>query len=202
MLDHIVYGAPDLTSGRDALEQCLGVRAGFGGKHSGRGTQNALLDLGGNSYLEIIAPDPEQSPRGPLPFGVRDDMHPHLVGWAVRTQEIDSRARRSRAAGHDPGEVQTMQRRTPDGALLRWRLTRSTSTDFLAPFLIDWDDTPHPSRAAPAGCELIALRAEHPDPDLVARQLRALEVDLPVEQGPSPALTAVLNTPKGRIELR
>ena len=205
MVDHVVYGVADLRAGVDELAERLGVRPAAGGRHVGRGTHNALLGLGGPAYLEVIAIDPDQpAPDGPLAFALDRLRLPRLVGWATRTSDVGGQAARARERGYDPGPVQEMSRRRPDGFLLEWRLTRHTPDPdrLVVPFLIDWGGSPHPSDSSPQGVRLVELRAEHPEPAAVRAELAALEVALPVDEGPEPALLATLDTPRGRIVLR
>ena len=49
-IDHLVFAAPDLDRAVDDLAARFGVRASAGGKHTGRGTHNALLSLGPATY--------------------------------------------------------------------------------------------------------------------------------------------------------
>ncbi|MGH7541334.1 MAG: VOC family protein, partial [Gemmatimonadota bacterium] len=95
-------------------------------------------------------------------------------------------------------------RERPDGTRLSWLLTDPGVVvgDGLVPFLIDWGDSEHPARAAPAGCELSELRAEHPEPERIRPMLAALDVSLPVAAGPRPALVATIRAPRGIVELR
>src|SRR5215472_13980875 len=89
-VDHLVYGVADLDSAARDLAAKLGVEPVAGGRHVNRGTHNALLGLGGGSYLEVIAADPGQAPfAGELPFGLDRADLPRLVGWAVRVPDID-----------------------------------------------------------------------------------------------------------------
>ena len=205
MLDHLVYAAPDLEGAVVRLADDLGVRAAPGGKHTGTGTHNALLALGGGAYLEVIAPDPAQPPpEGPRPFGLDVLTRPRLVTWAMKAPDIEKRVERARARGLDLGNVIALSRDLPDGGQLHWRLSLATRLigEGLVPFLIDWGDSPHPSDSAPQGCTLLALRAEHPRPELIRSLLTALDEGLPVAEGRAPALVATLQTPNGEIELR
>lgn len=197
--DHLVLGTPDLAATVTAVAAGLGVAPVEGGRHTGFGTRNYLLGLGNGGYLEIIGVDPEQpDPEFPRPFGVDELAVPRLVAWAVRVTDIDGVVAAARTAGFDPGDSAEMSRATPDGQLLRWRLTRPGTG--AVPFLIDWGATRHPSAGLPAA-ELRSLTAIHPDPDTVSAQLRALSADLTVERGLGPALIATLAGPAGTLTL-
>jgi len=127
-LDHLVYGVASLEAGAGSLAGSFGIRATAGGKHLGRGTHNALISLGDVSYLELIAPDPEQElPALGLPFGLERLGEPRLVGWAFGTEHIDELVERARARRYDPGAIESMERVRPDGIRLRWRPTRPPS---------------------------------------------------------------------------
>lgn len=203
-IDHIVYATADLEGSVEDLTTRLGVEPVPGGRHVGRGTRNYLLSLGGGSYLELIGPDAEQSlPAGQaLPFGMDGLTGPRLIGFAVKAPEIDDLVRRARAAGYDPGDVNEMQRATPEGGLLTWKLTMGGSHDGLVPFLIDWLDSPHPSDNSPAGCTLKALQGIHPEPASVRQAWQALGFDMELAGGAAPELVATIDTPNGWLELR
>jgi len=129
-IDHLVYGAPDLAAAVDDLAARFGVRAQPGGKHHGIGTRNALLALGPRTYLEVLAPDPDQPPpSNPRPFGIDELTSPRLVGWAVGCDDIDTAIAGARAAGYDPGDAIEMTRTGATGTVLRWRLTLNQSRE-------------------------------------------------------------------------
>jgi hypothetical protein len=204
-IDHIIFGAPGLAAGIEAVEGLLGVRAEMGGKHVGLGTHNALLSLGGGSYVEIIAPDPEQAaPSRPLPWGLPELRQPRLLMWAVKTPDIEARAQGAKAAGVDLGPVLRMSRERPDGVRLEWALTYREEMlgDGLVPFLIAWEPGPHPSETSPGGCRLVSLRGEHPEPERIGAMLEAVGVEMAVARGPRPALIATVEGPRGTEELR
>ena len=204
-VDHLVYATPDLQMGIDRIERALGVQATPGGQHPGRGTRNALLSLGPDTYLEIIGPDPEQpNPAQPRPFGIDALKEPQLVRWAAKGRNLEQFAGDVGRGGVTLGEVIAGSRRRADGVVLSWRYTdpRTVVAGGIVPFFIDWGQTPHPASTAAPGASLIGLRAEHPDPDQVQNALSRLGLDLRVQPGPSVALIATISSPRGRVELR
>jgi hypothetical protein len=204
-VDHLVYATSDLNRGVEEIEKLLGVRATPGGQHPGRGTRNALIALGPASYLEIIAPDPEQpNPKTPRPFGIDGLKGSRLVAWAANGVDLERLRDEAARKGTALGEVMSGSRRRPDGVLLSWRYTdpQTVLADGLIPFFIDWGQSPHPARTAAPGASLIALRAEHPDAQRVQRRLQELGLDLPVKPGSTAALVATIDGPRGRVELR
>ena len=204
-VDHLVYATPTLAAGIEALEKRLGVRATPGGQHPGRGTHNALIALGPSAYIEIIGRDPQQpKPEQPRPFGLDDLSEAKLVTWSAKEPDLPSLIRRAAAGGVTLGELSAGSRRRPDGLLLTWRYTnpRVVVADGVVPFFIDWGTTPHPAASAAQGGTLTGLSAEHPDPERVQTLLGHVGLDLPVKKGPTPALIATIDTPRGRVELR
>lgn len=204
MIDHIVWAVPDFERGVEEVAGLLGVQPTPGGRHTGRGTRNALLSLGNGAYLEVIGPDAEQPAAPPLAFGIDTLPAARLVTWAAKAPDIDARVARAKAAGFDPGVVQDMVRDRPDGVRLHWRLTRreTPAGDGLVPFLIDWGGSPHPAETSAQGCTLIALEAEHPDAVAVSKMVGAVGESLAVAKGPVPALAARIRCPRGEVVLR
>lgn len=204
-VDHLIYGAPELERGVEAVEERLGVRPAAGGRHPAYGTRNALLALGPACYLEVMAPDPDlpRPGRGTL-FGLEELEGPRLVTWALRAEGIEGAAARAREAGVGLGPVESGSRENPGGEVLTWRLTdpRATPLGGAVPFLIAWGETPHPAAGAPDGGELAGLRVEHPQPELVRVALETLGARVPVSEGERPGLAATIRTAGGSVELR
>jgi len=204
-VDHLVYAAPDLERAVDQIEDLTGIRAVIGGSHPGGGTRNALISLGPATYLEIIAPDPEQTDfDGRRIFRIDELEAPTLVTWAANADDINQIAANDIGDGETPGASLAGSRRRPDGVLLAWQYTDPSSVllDGVIPFFINWGDTPHPAASAPVGARLVSLRVEHPEADRVRRAFAALGLDVPVTSAPAPALIAVVESPNGTVELR
>jgi hypothetical protein len=206
LIDHLVYGTPDLAASVEELNGRFGITLTPGGQHVGLGTRNYLADLGGWAFLEVIGPDPDQpEPAGPRPFGVGRLTEPRLLTWAVAVHNLDEVVASARQQGHPVGSVTPMSRARPSGELLSWRLAvppDGENLDGLVPFLIDWADCPHPAESAAKGLRLTSFTGRHPDPATLQHRLDGIGAAglLAVREG-KPGLEAELDTPAGPITL-
>jgi len=201
-LDHIILGIDDLDRGIAWVEQRMGVRAAFGGVHPGRGTRNALLALGPDCYLEIIAPDPQQT--SPTWFRQILTMpEPRLIAWAVHTPDLLALAQHAISAGIPIDGPYGGSRSRQDGKMLSWKLFRlRDDRGGLLPFFIEWgSDAVHPAADAPSGCTLARFHLQSPDAQELARICQTLGVDVAVERSEEPGLFARIASPQGQIEL-
>jgi len=220
-VDHLVCGyLGDLESAMDEFEEATGVRPTRGGSHPNLGTHNAIVSLGNGAYFEILCRDPDQPEPPKLWMGMgslgtrcHDAQPSALLTWAVdRAAQVDETVSTARANGYDPGDPEDFSRKKPDGSTLRWRLSYRHYTveemgagGGVVPFLIDWRGSASPAASAPAGCELVGLRAEAEDALTVGKRLRALGIspdDLQLKQGERDKLIATLRTPKGVVEFQ
>jgi hypothetical protein len=202
LFDHVRLGCNDLQRGIDFVEQHTGVRAASGGVHPGRGTRNALLSLGGRRYLEIMAPDPDQSDaKDPLALHLRNLSEPRIVGWAVHPGDLGSFAKKLRDAGVAFEGPSPGSRKRPDGRVLQWQtLTLKDNPSWLLPFFIEWSaDSLHPSTDAPSGCRLIRFEAVSPEPDKLVKEAALLLLDVPIIKGEVPQLRATFAGPRGNL---
>ena len=199
-IDHIGVGCADLDKGIAAIAGKTGVHAVKGGRHPGRGTQNALMSLGGGTYLEIIAPVAGARLEG-------DDaallklVDPKPVFWAIRSSDLDATARLLKEKGYAATAIRPGSRQLPDGSTLRWRAFALTGLD-AAPFFIEWDKaSPHPSTTSPGGCTLKRLQVLDKDPAALTKLFSVLGLDLAVGAAPAPALRVTLSCEKGNVVL-
>jgi len=185
-LDHILLGAADLDAGVADIEKKSGVRGAGGGSHPDGGTQNALLSLGPERYLEIVAPDPQQSDSHTARLQkLLEAAAGRLLGWGVHTKDIESLARRLRDAGIPAAGPKDGSRVRPDGKVLHWRTVNlSDNRAGLLPFFIEWgSDTVHPSVDAPAGCKLTSFEVESQDDTRLREMFQKMGIEVTVRRG-------------------
>jgi len=205
-LDHILLGANDLDRGIDWMQERSGVRALFGGVHPGRGTRNALLSLGPRRYLEIIAPDPKQpsaTSGNDMANRLRAIQEPRLIGWAAHTNDLAGLVQKAAAAGIDMENPRDGSRVRLDGKTLRWRsFALKKDFDGVLPFFIEWDHSSiHPSEDAPSGCTLQHFFIECPVVENARSVAGKLGLEVELNPGKAPVLSARIIGKRGAFEI-
>ena len=190
-LDHVIIRTGILRQGIAEFARVTGVTPSFGGKHPGRGTQNALVSLGQGRYLELLAPVVDSSAAGPL----------LVEGWALHTDQLDSLADFLRAHGQKASAASPGSRRLPNGSVLEWTTAGMLDSGYIvAPFFIQWGrGSAHPSSTSPSGCTLERFTVTDTPPYRTIDLLETIAVDVSTRRGSRPGFLLVLLCPKGRV---
>ncbi len=150
--DHIVIGAESLESGNRWMRQESGIEIPAGGRHPRMATHNLVTATGPDTYLEVIAKDPEMaSPKRPRWFGLDDKSvagrlaaSPFPLAWVASTDALDAACAKARSVGVDVGRPLSMSRDN-----LRWRIAvRDDGSPCLggaAPMIMEWPTGAHPA---------------------------------------------------------
>ena len=185
------------------MKATLGATPEFGGMHPRMGTHNCLLNLGDQTYLEVIAPDPNApKPDRPRWFGLdslKRDSPPRLAAWVARTTDIEATV----AACSEPlGVVAPMSR-----GELNWLITVTDDGALplggIAPILIEWHTPTHPSaNMRDSDCRLLRLELKHPEAERVESLLLSIGLEgkvdvIPLPTGSAPCLLATIQTAQG-----
>jgi catechol 2,3-dioxygenase-like lactoylglutathione lyase family enzyme len=147
-LDHVVLACADLERGAAWLEKALGVPLAPGGQHTGFGTHNRLLQLGGGVYMELIAPDPSQGAvtrSRPFELDCFSPEVPRLVSFVSNTANLDLALAQ---LFYVPGQATTMTRGD-----LSWKISvpegGKLQNSGTLPTVIEWPLNVHPSKSLP-----------------------------------------------------
>lgn len=142
--DHAVIGVRDLDAAIRRYRE-LGFDVSPGGRHTGRGTYNAIIRFG-LDYLELISVYDEaeaiaSGPHGSVLVDLLRKREGSLVGYALATMDIAEEADRLQRTGLAAEGPFAMQRLRPDGHLLSWRLLVPQGVSWRRPwpFFIQWD---------------------------------------------------------------
>ncbi|MGQ0702032.1 MAG: VOC family protein [Gemmatimonadales bacterium] len=189
-LDHVILYTGSLTQGMAEFARLTGVTPAVGGEHPGRGTRNALVSLGGGSYLELLAPTADSGAALPLlPYG-----------WAVGTDDISQVAAHLRALGMTVSDPIPGSRRKPDGDLLSWRVVSLSSPSPSIPFFIEWGkEVRHPSATSPSGCALETFTIIEPEPAMLRALVETLRLPVTLREGAERRMSLTLRCPNGPV---
>ncbi|GAB4064903.1 VOC family protein [Ancylobacter sonchi] len=202
-LDHFAWATPDLDAAVADIEALGGVRAAAGGAHPGKGTRNALLDIGNGAYLAIDGPDPQQPLVDNNGARLQALDHRVLMLFAVQTDDLELATKVLAEEGLDTGKA-IGARATPSGEHLEWEFIEVPAGHDLGaalPIIKKWRTAKHPSADAPSGCVLADFKVLHPDPERVRGLYQRLGLDIPVVQADMISLVAVFEGNNGRFEL-
>ena len=204
-LDHIVYVVPDLEKACNQLELLLGIRPVFGGHHLTKGTKNALLNLGNGCYLELLAIDKKNKKiKAPRWMGVDVCKEARITRWAIKSTRLKTDSKILQKYDSKMGHIDGGQRKTQDSNLLKWKMILPLAKPAIEvlPFMVDWGKSSvHPTNQLEEACQLVGLKAYHPDPKSIQATLNALDVGCVVQQSPVARLIISIDSPRGLVEL-
>ncbi len=198
-LDHIVLACPNLQEGMEYVREKTGCDPSYGGKHLQFGTHNALLKIGNLTYLEILAPDPENLKDHPLWMGVELVEKPTITRFAVKSSAIENHARSLSNFSPNHGHTQQGRRQKKNGELLSWELSMPLAKPIIEsiPFLIDWQDSIHPTSGMDSKCSVntFEIFSKHEELDTLFTEM---DIPLKVNHGEE-QLAFSLNSPNGLV---
>lgn len=200
-LDHLAVVAGRLEEGVGHVEALLGVPMAGGGKHPLMGTHNRLLGLG-DLYLEVISIDPDApAPGRPRWFDMdRFSGPPRLANWVAGCDDLLAEVALGPAGIGQPLALQRGDYRWRMAVPADGRLPHAGGF----PALIQWEGDAHPARALPdSGLRLARLEISSPDATALRTALagRLADPRVEVRQAATPALRAMIETPKGLVTL-
>jgi Glyoxalase-like domain len=197
-VDHVMLGIDDLDHGIQAFEQATGVKPVYGGKHPG-GTHNALVSLGGGTYLEIIALQNGVTDAGEY-AGLKQLRTLTPIGWAVSSKDSAELRNRLSAAGLAVTEPVPGSRTTPAGATLSWQTFGLKDNFEEAPFFIVWSEqTPHPATTSPGGCKLQQWHVAGAHLKNLERLRTALDLRIDIADAKPTSMRLSLKCPHGVV---
>ena len=199
-IDHFMFAVASLEEGLQWAQDTFGVAAAYGGEHVGLGTRNALLSLG-DTYLEIIAPDPAQNLEGNMGERFSRLSQGGLVTWCARG-DLAAIARTLNTKGVTTVGPNRTERQTQEGELLVWELLFPQGSPYgpRLPFFIDWLDCAHPSQTNPVAGSFQSINITVPDAGGLKQILSSVGLDLAIAQG-EPALAIEIQSAKGPVTL-
>jgi hypothetical protein len=205
MLDHIGWATPDAPSGCARLAELTGATPFLMAEpEPEQWYWSGGLPLGGGQLLEVIGPAPAFSAHHPLHGLLRALPAPRLF-WYVGTDDIDAFAAAASAAGVTVSPIETNDYPAESGLSCYRRCMLLGSTggfDPVVPSVIQWTRRRAEfDSSATSGVTLRRFELQHPDAAGISVLFEHLGIDQPIRRGPEPALTLVLDTPNGVVEL-
>jgi hypothetical protein len=153
-VDHATVAGAHLDAMRQALTAAGGLPTEYGGLHSNRATEMALVSFPDGSYLELMGIQPKPDPAAVAAHVwskfLRNNAGP--CAFALSVTDLASEEAKLKSAGIAAGAPEAAGRTRPDGAKLAWETLNvgPGPRGSFFPFLIR-DVTPREKRAYPSG---------------------------------------------------
>lgn len=174
-----------LGAGVEWFENLSGIQLPAGGSHPLMATHNHLSALSDDTFLEIIATDPQASQALRSRWFNLDDEQfqgtlkecPRLTTWVVGTDDLEALINAAAAADVDAGEPVDLTRGD-----LTWKIALrrdgTLACDGVFPILIQWPSDVNPvASMTDQGLRLHNLQLQHPRADFVSEGLKAIGAD-------------------------
>lgn len=199
-IDHIILAVNDLKAGMEEFERMTGVKPVFGGIHPGNDTQNAIVPLSEDMYLEILAPTDDLDT---IPDFFKDLHRLTLIGFALSSKNIMGLEQIIKEIEWTTNGIEAGSRKKPDGQLLEWQLLMVNQPAlYINPFFIQWSaGSSHPAAQEMEGCHLMGLDLATPYESDINRLFKKTKTNiqtLNLKKGEF-KLSMTLNTPKGQV---
>lgn len=152
-IDHVTVAGSELKKMQANLS-AVGISSIYGGPHTNRTTEMALVSLPDGSYLELMGiqagAEPERAGQHEWAKFLKGNAGP--AAWAVREIDLTGEVKRLQAAGIPVASPVRSGRQRPDGVRLEWETSDigGGTRGVFFPFLIH-DFTPRDQRAFPQG---------------------------------------------------
>lgn len=196
-VDHIALAVSNTEDGVRYVEQLTGVAPTLTQRDTNDFYWSAALEIGEDSFLEVIGPNPDHRGIHPLKSFMAGLKQPTLLFWYIATDDFDAMAQRIEAAGETLKMVVTVH---PEKSANGSDYTRAAiGSGFVSqrPGLIEWRkrSIEPPSEHA---CRMTGFSLRHPKPEGLNELFEQIGVDLVVAHGPS-SIGITLETPKGEV---
>jgi len=203
-IDHIVYAVANLEHGIERFTKATGLEVYPGGEHPDWGTHNALVRIGEQTYLEFLAKNKSAEPMHSQTWMGLDILEEDkITRWALATNDVEREARFLKKYDEKLSTIGIGSRASKDGSTLNWLMTNVLPSPEVevAPFLLDWKNSKHPTVGLPLDCSIKSFIIEHPESELLKKLLEKLDCPIEVYSANESSLKLVLDTPKGLITL-
>lgn len=204
-IDHIVYSVPNLEASLKVFEKNLGIIPTIGGKHLSKGTHNALINLGNECYLEILAIDESNTAvSAPRWMGIDYLQGSKITRWSLKSTQIEKDSELLQRYNPDMGNIIEGNRALPSGETLSWKMTEPLSSPEvdLLPFMLDWSKSKvHPTEQLSQQCLLLDLEFYHPNSLMEQECFDEIFDNLEIKSGAEVQISATLSGPKGLMKI-